>query len=99
MQRASSETIVLDAERSFEPAISRPQLSTLPAELCVLFLVLQLVIYHIFKCFISVVSVLVILWVKQHASFQCEEYFELNNMSETQGIKGMATDTFQRNLW
>ena len=33
MQRASSETIVLDAERSFEPAISRPQLSALPAEL------------------------------------------------------------------
>ena len=32
MQRASSETIVLDAERSFEPAISRPQLSALPAE-------------------------------------------------------------------
>ena len=33
MQRASSETIVLDAERSFELAISRPQLSALPAEL------------------------------------------------------------------
>ena len=33
MQRASSETIVLDAERSFEPAISRPQLSALTAEL------------------------------------------------------------------
>ena len=33
MQRASSETIVLDAEHSSEPAISRPQLSALPAEL------------------------------------------------------------------
>ena len=33
MQRASSETLVLDAERSFEPAISRLQLSALPAEL------------------------------------------------------------------
>ena len=35
MQRASSETLVLDAERSFEPAISRPQLSALPTELCI----------------------------------------------------------------
>ena len=33
MQRASSETIVLDAERRFEPSISWPQLSALPAEL------------------------------------------------------------------
>ena len=33
MQRACSETMVLDAERSFEPAISRSQLSALPAEL------------------------------------------------------------------
>ena len=33
MQRASFETIVLNAERSFEPAISRTQLSELPAEL------------------------------------------------------------------
>ena len=33
MQRASFETIVLNAERSFEPAISRPQLSALLAEL------------------------------------------------------------------
>ena len=33
MQRASFETIVLDAERSFKPAISRPQLSDLPVEL------------------------------------------------------------------
>ena len=33
MQRVSSDTIVFNAERSFEPAISRPQLSALLAEL------------------------------------------------------------------
>ena len=33
MQRASSETLVMDAERNFEPTISRSQLSALPAEL------------------------------------------------------------------
>ena len=33
MERASSEIIVMDTERGFEPAISRPQLSALPAEL------------------------------------------------------------------
>ena len=33
MQRASSESLVADAELSIEPAISRPQLSALLAEL------------------------------------------------------------------
>lgn len=31
--------------------------------------------------------------------YKCEEYFDLHNMTTTQGIKGMASDTLQRNLW